>query len=964
MAEFVQDEISITIKSSADEASNSIKNLSGNIKGLNVAMKALSVGAFVKGLKSIGTTIGNYVTQASNYIATLNNFNNIMGASTNKANEFIEKAERIFGLDPSNLMTAMSTFQRLGQGFGIASDEAYKMSLNLTQLASDMTTTGLTFENAMQKLKSGISGELEPMRAFGVALDKATLQQTAYRLGIDKRIETMTRAQKTELAYYQIMTQTTNIQGQLARSAISPTIAINQMKSSFLQLGRAIGNIFIPLVMQVIPYIRILTQLATKAAQALAALFGFKLAEYTTTSSGISSIADGIEDIGDSASGTTKKLQKMLMPFDELNNINFDTGSGSGGGSGVGGGGSLGIDLPEYDMFAGATDQLAGKLENLKNKFSDLFGEQKKDLISIKNTLLDIWTDPNILNSAQRLTDSIRNSFTKVSDSITRIGVNTISYYIGGIEKYLSQNSPRIKNYLINMMDITSENIDISSNFIEAISKITDVFKSDTAKQIQADIIAMFVNPFMSITETANIFLRDIKNVLFKPIIDNADKIKTAIENTLKPFEKVTKVFSETFTFIGDKINEVYNKYLKPFLDDLGEGLSDTFSKFLDVYNEYIVPFIEDSSGDFSKLWDEHLKPLLDNLGELLGSVITLLQVLWDNILKPFIDWFIQNVLPKLMPVIKSLYQTLVKVLGNIFDILGGLIKILKGVIDFITGVFTGDWKKAWDGIKTIFSGIWDVIWGIISTVWNLISGYIETVIKNIKAGIETTFNGIATFFSNIWNTIKEKIVNKVTEIKNNINEKFLAIKTNMINKILEAKDKVFETFDRIKNGIRDKINWAKDKVQEAVDKIKGFFNFSWSLPSIKLPHFSWTSQPASGWIADVLKALSLPTSLPKLNVSWYAEGGFPERGQLFVANEAGAELVGNIGNKTAVANQQQITEGIATATYNAFKQALSENKGNNDNPPYIVVQLGNESLYSGYGKYRNQQSNMYGVTV
>jgi gas vesicle protein len=95
-----------------------------------------------------------------------------------------------------------------------------------------------------------------------------------------------------------------------------------------------------------------------------------------------------------------------------------------------------------------------------------------------------------------------------------------------------------------------------------------------------------------------------------------------------------------------------------------------------------------------------------------------------------------------------------------------------------------------------------------------------------------------------------------------------------------------------------------------------------------------------------------------------FATGGFPETGQLFVANEAGPELVGNIGRKTAVANQGQITEGIAEATYNAISRALSENKSSGGSTPYITVNVGNERLYSGYGKFQNEQSNMYGVTI
>lgn len=149
-----------------------------------------------------------------------------------------------------------------------------------------------------------------------------------------------------------------------------------------------------------------------------------------------------------------------------------------------------------------------------------------------------------------------------------------------------------------------------------------------------------------------------------------------------------------------------------------------------------------------------------------------------------------------------------------------------------------------------------------------------------------------------------------------------------------------------------------KELAQKGVDGIKQAF--SGLNIHIKLPHFSWTSQPASGWIAKTLSALNLPTSLPKLNISWYAEGGFPDEGELFMARESGPEMVGSIGNKTAVANNDQITKAIAQAAYQAMTQALGEN-GNSEQP--INVYIGNEKVYSGYAKYQSQASNQYGIT-
>ena len=85
--------------------------------------------------------------------------------------------------------------------------------------------------------------------------------------------------------------------------------------------------------------------------------------------------------------------------------------------------------------------------------------------------------------------------------------------------------------------------------------------------------------------------------------------------------------------------------------------------------------------------------------------------------------------------------------------------------------------------------------------------------------------------------------------------------------------------------------------------------------------------------------------------------------GELFFMNEAGPEMIGQIGNRTAVANQDQITTAIANATYNAISKALSENRSS-EQPTIVQVNLGNEELYKGYGKYKNEQANMLGVSI
>ena len=114
------------------------------------------------------------------------------------------------------------------------------------------------------------------------------------------------------------------------------------------------------------------------------------------------------------------------------------------------------------------------------------------------------------------------------------------------------------------------------------------------------------------------------------------------------------------------------------------------------------------------------------------------------------------------------------------------------------------------------------------------------------------------------------------------------------------------------------------DGLKEKWNKLKEWWQ-DLELPSfkIKTPHLDWGSKPASGWIAKTLEALGLPTVLPKLLVSWYAQGGFPDTGELFVAREAGPEMVGSINGRTAVANNDQIVAAVSQGVYEAVAAAM-----------------------------------------
>ncbi len=192
--------VSWMIKTSVEKASEQIKKLTANISGLKKtlssvgfsgfiskikqlgsslsnftnkmrdsiqiskfqkAINALNFGGVVMGIRQASNSIFNFVNKTSDYISTLNQFNTVMGESAETANDFIKQAENLLGLDPSQMMNSFATFKSLADGFGIAGEEAYKMSKNLTQLAVDMSAfKNISFDLALEKLKSGISGKI------------------------------------------------------------------------------------------------------------------------------------------------------------------------------------------------------------------------------------------------------------------------------------------------------------------------------------------------------------------------------------------------------------------------------------------------------------------------------------------------------------------------------------------------------------------------------------------------------------------------------------------------------------------------------------------------------------------------------------------------------------------------------------------------------------------------------------
>ena len=940
------------VDSQADKASTKISSTLSKI-GKAVAV-AFSVTAIVK----FGKECLNVATETSNAWIGLNSILTGQGKSFSQAKKFINDYIAD-GLVPLN--NAVGAYKNLALR-GYSSDQIQKTMNALKNSATFARQSTYSLGDAVQTATEGLKNENSVVvDNAGVTKNVAKMWED-YAKKIGKTTNNLTQAEKIQAEVNGILKETKFQSNDAALYANTYSGKIAQLNSAFTNMKTAIGNAIQPLAKLFVPIITTAVNAVTKlftALSGLLSLFGLKADSVETVSNGIGDLSsnagqasDAIDGVGDSAKKAgdkAKKASNNLAAFDNLNVLSKDTDSSSSSDSSSGGSSGLTDSLDVSSTIkedTSAFDGLMGRVKELasifKEGFNISFGNTNFDgiiqhLTNIKDTIIDIWTDPKVVGAANNWVQTLLFTLGQATGAVARIGVNLTEGFVGSIDKYLSQNVERIKSFIINMFNISSKDLKLTGNMWQALGEISDVFKGDTAKQIGADIIAMFANPFMSVVQLCSKFALDVKGILFQPIIDNAEKIKTTLENVMKPIQTFTGTLAQAMTYVGDKWNEVYDQHIHPLMESIKTGLSDTFGKFLEVYNTYVVPFLQNLANNFNDLWNTHLKPFVDNVAGLVGSIADAIKALWENWLKPLVDWIIQNIIPVLVPIFESIWNTISSVFGAIADTIGGIIQTFKGLIDFIVGIFTGDWNKAWEGIKTFFTGIWNAIKGVVSIVWNAIKGIIETAVNIIKGIITTVFNAIKSIISNIFNAVKNTVTNIWNGIKNNIINSVNNIKNGIINAFQTAYNKITSIFRNIGsffsgvwNGIKNTFSALGTKIGDAISgAVKAGINGLLGMIERTVNGFINMINGAIG-VINAIPGVNI-SKLNTLNVPRLAEGGYVK------ANTPQLAMIGdNKHQGEVVAPEDKMLDMILTAL-KMFKDQDSSNQ-NKDGGKEIVL--------------------------
>lgn len=799
-----------------------------------------------------------------------------------QVDEFAQNAAVSFGLSETMAKKFTGTFGAMAKAFGFGEQQAYEMATALTGLSGDVASFyNISQDEAYTKLKSVFTGETESLKDLGVVMTQAALDQYALANGYGKTVQAMTEAEKVALRYKFVTDQLSGASGDFLRTSDGWANQIRVLQLQFDSLKATIGQ---GLINVLTPVIKVINTIIGKLMSLANAFKAFtELITGKKGSGGGASVASaGMEDVAESADhagaamggagGAAKKAAKDIKGaatgIDELNIIQApdDSGSGSGGSGGGAGGGYAADEFDMGEIDTSPMDELDSKYQGLIDRAKELaalfqtgfkfgFGDTsvfdtiQTSIESIGKSLRDIFTDARVVKSAKHFADLLAFNLGRVAGSVASIGATIADNLLGGISLYLESNSQRIKDYLVTMFDIGGEITNIIGSFTKTLAEIFSIFRSDTAKQITADIIQIFSDGFWGAISLALAFGRDILDLITGPIIENADKFKESFNGLLDAVQTVTSGIAETFQKFVDGVLKLYNEHVSPLIQSVKDGLSEIVGSLLDAFNTHILPVIQYAAERFTEFNTSVLQPLIEKFLEFAGKVTDAIKQVWERILQPFIKWFIENVAPIIAANLRNAVDAFFDFLEKVGNILSKVIGVLSGLIDFLIGVFTGDWKKIWNDIKRYLASAWDAMKSQIKLTFALIYQEIKSTLESIKAWWELIWTAIKDFCSNIWESIKSKVSDVLSSVQTFISDKINAIKAKWDEIWTSVKETVSKIWDSIKEKVTTTIENVRSSIEEKITAVKAKWDEVWG-------EVKKTTEDIFGGIWDFIKGI------------------------------------------------------------------------------------------------------------
>lgn len=908
----VGNQASAGVKKTGDSAKSADKGVKGFVTQLangekpvqrftdKLAQQISKYRTLTGAFKSAANMMAGWFNESNEYIETANLFNLTMGDGAEAAYAYAQKVQGLIGIDIKDWMQYQGVFKNLTAGFGVASEDANIMSQNLTQLSYDLASFfNKDVEVAFDKLSSAMSGQVKGLREFGIDTTVASLQEYALSKGIDTSVRSMTQAEKSMLRYNYIMEKSIIMQGDMARTLVTPANALRVLSAQLTQMRRALGNIVSVLVTQFIPYIQAMVSIITDAANAIAKFFGFDSSDFEVDTTGLSTSWGDAEEGVDDYTESLKKAKKQMMGFDELNIINNPSSDSGSAGGGVGSGGLNGMKPLEYDFLKNLD---TSKMDEIKSKMKKIF-----EYVPLIAAALGTW--------------KITSFITDLLFANTK--VKTLKDAIGLLGKKLSLTA----GVTLAVTGIILETKGIISTIKEGLNGVnfTEILGGGGAIVAGAALIGKF---FGSAVLGAAI------GAIVAGIPMYITGIYDAIMNGLNWLNSVLIPAGATLTGAG--IGAIIGMLGGPIGAGIGAliGLAvglvtdlvilivqnwESITAWCSLACTTIGQFFVDLWNGIVSVWNTVaewfntwvIQPVVNFFTGMWEGISTAASDCWNAIVDfftPAIEWFSQ--------LFGSIWQTISDVFYNIGVIASGCWEIIKVVWGIVKDWFN---EKVITPVSNFFTGLWNGIKNTATAAWDGIKAVYGTVSGWIS---EKIIQPVSKFFSGLWDGFKEgakKAWEGVKTVFSTVGTFFKDTFTKAWNGIVKVFSVAGEIFVDIKDGIVSAFKWVVNGIIQGLNKVVSipFGGINSALTFLKNLEILGI-EPFKN-----LRTISVP-QIPLL-----AQGGIVDSGQMFIAREAGPELVGSIGRKTAVANNEQIISGIESGVYRAMVAANSTaNKG------------------------------------
>lgn len=960
-------------------------------KGFN-GLEIVKLTYLFRSIRRVTSSWVEMVKSAAAYEESLNLYMMSFGKYAETAERWMTRITDALKLDPNDVMQYAGAFNNLLKGMGVTSDAAYVMSTNLTQLTYDMASyLNISNEAAQAKLQSAMAGQSRAVASVGVATQIASLQELAYSLNIKKKVSEMTQGEKTYLRYIQLMRSTTHMQGDLGKTMMTPANAIRTLENQIKMLGRAIGQVLTPFIMQAIPYIMAMTNVLTAFAKRLAEFFGYKITDVSYDLA-FEDIGDALDDIKDKANGAGKSVKNSLAPFDELNQVMSESGSGSGGGGDDNVIPKLKEYITGYDMLKNYTGDLVKKAESLE--------DSAKGILTAIATIAGFSIISTAIIKIARLkqaletlgaTPIIKFLLGNPLTSITAIigGLYTLGEVSTGIVKDISKGlklnelsgteAPGWAKFIDKYVDMYTR---VESIALPGIGQLARGFYESSKEEGQLDAFREYYKNRMEQLASENIFgTLYISTDEWLDVLRSAPNALDDISGKLDEFSNGTKLAFERFKDASDNVellrikfetlgNQISKKDAKKITDAV-KDMCDNTKTMINNNIDYSLLLWGDTFKRTSVITEEEEQKILEHIKKYGEEQTKELNNAQNNITKTYDKAikergyltdeerkYIEEQLDKIRELTENEMTenqaNVIRIKTNLADESNKLDqKSYKEFNDALT-TFTEEQEKI---AKDHYNrAIIDA-----NRYYDEDSEDYKKMIASAKADYEKAGEDTAGIVEKYRNEVYGDLVETYKKILNKTDTNSLLMKEKIEKILIDANidptsidnftgqfmDVGAEAVNSLKSGWQTEVPKAStsmlEKLRSALEK-------------------AWNANPIS-WALDKLGLGALKNPFAKFSGGGrgFATGGYPSSGDYFYMNENGrAEYMASIGNRTAVVNQDQMVQSLATVITNAMANLGFGNNQKGD----TIVYIGNKKVYEGQGEYQNRENDRYGTNV